>query len=67
IAPGAPGPRVRALLTRPRMPDSVDGRPSAGLGLAIVKRILELHGSAIRVSSEMARGTCFDFSLQRVV
>ena len=46
---------------------SVDGRPSAGLGLAIVKRILELHGSAIRVSSEIARGTCFDFSLQRVV
>ena len=45
--------------------DSVDGRPSAGLGLAIVKRILELHGSAIRVSSELARGTCFDFKLQR--
>ena len=39
--------------------------PSAGLGLAIVKRILELHGSAIRVSSELARGTRFDFSLPR--
>ena len=46
--------------------ESVDGRPSAGLGLAIVKRILELHGSAIRVSSEIARGTRFDFCLQRV-
>ena len=43
-----------------------DNGPSAGLGLAIVKRILELHGSAIRVSSEMARGTRFDFSLPRV-
>ena len=41
--------------------------PSAGLGLAIVKRILELHGSVIRVSSELARGTRFDFSLPRVV
>ncbi len=40
--------------------------PSAGLGLAIVKRILELHGSAIRVSSQIARGTRFDFSLRRV-
>ena len=45
---------------------TVDNGPSAGLGLAIVKRILELHGSAIRVSSELARGTRFDFSLQRV-
>ena len=45
---------------------SAHGGPSAGLGLAIVKRILELHGSAIRVSSELARGTRFDFSLQRV-
>lgn len=45
---------------------SAHGGPSAGLGLAIVKRILELHGSVIRVSSELARGTRFDFSLQRV-
>ena len=47
-------------------PESVGNGPSAGLGLAIVKRILELHGSAIRVSSEIARGTRFDFSLPRV-
>ncbi len=40
---------------------------SAGLGLAIVKRILELHGSVIRISSELAGGTRFDFSLLRAV
>ena len=40
--------------------------PSAGLGLAIVKRILELHGSVIRVTSKRAGGTRFDFSLARV-
>ena len=45
---------------------SIGTGPSAGLGLAIVKRILELHGSAIRVHSEIARGTRFDFSLRRV-
>lgn len=45
---------------------SIDSGPSSGLGLAIVKRILELHGCVIRVSSELARGTRFDFSLQRV-
>ncbi len=41
--------------------------PSAGLGLAIVKRILELHGSVIRIRSELAGGTRFDFSLLRAV
>lgn len=36
---------------------------SSGLGLAIVKRILELHGSAIQVQSELRRGTRFGFVL----
>jgi signal transduction histidine kinase len=36
---------------------------SAGLGLAIVKRILELHGSAIKVRSEIDIGTTFSFNL----
>jgi two-component system OmpR family sensor kinase len=36
---------------------------SAGLGLAIVKRILELHGSVIKVRSELDRGTTFSFEL----
>jgi signal transduction histidine kinase len=35
----------------------------AGLGLAIVKRILELHGSEIRVDSEPGRGATFWFEL----
>jgi two-component system, OmpR family, sensor kinase len=35
----------------------------SGLGLAIVKRILELHQSTIRVSSELDRGTSFTFEL----
>jgi two-component system, OmpR family, sensor kinase len=36
---------------------------SSGLGLAIVKRILDLHGSTVRVHSELHRGTRFEFSL----
>jgi signal transduction histidine kinase len=36
---------------------------STGLGLAIAKRILELHGSEIRVVSEERQGTRFDFDL----
>lgn len=36
---------------------------STGLGLAIVKRILELHGSVIRVESKQHEGTHFEFPL----
>ena len=35
----------------------------SGLGLAIVKRIVELHGSEIRVDSVVDRGTTFWFDL----
>lgn len=35
----------------------------AGLGLAITRRILELHGSEIRVESRPAAGTRFSFTL----
>jgi signal transduction histidine kinase len=44
-------------------PDQAGHGASAGLGLAIVKRILDLHGSAVRVHSEPQRGTRFEFSL----
>ena len=42
---------------------AAEGGPSSGLGLAIVKRIVELHGSAIGVRSQLSRGTRFEFSL----
>ena len=38
----------------------------AGLGLAIVKRVLELHGSAIKVQSNGAGGATFEFELNSV-
>ena len=40
------------------------GNPgSTGLGLAIAKRILELHGSRIRVRSRLDAGTVFSFDM----
>ncbi len=43
------------------------GSNSTGLGLAIVKRILDLHGSVVRVHSELKRGTRFEFLLPHAV
>lgn len=39
------------------------GNEHVGLGLAIVKRILDLHDSDIKVSSQLGQGTSFTFSL----
>jgi signal transduction histidine kinase len=39
------------------------GNNGAGLGLAIAQRIIDLHGSAIVVQSELNRGTTFSFQL----
>jgi len=40
---------------------------SSGLGLAIVKRLLELHGSVVKVQSELQRGTRFGFELPQAI
>ena len=34
-----------------------------GLGLSIVKKILELHQTELKISSDIDKGTCFEFSL----
>ncbi len=40
-----------------------DSDSGSGLGLAITKRILELHGSGLKVKSSVNAGTTFTFSL----
>lgn len=39
---------------------------SVGLGLAIAKRIVELHGSALHVTSTVGEGSTFSFALPRI-
>lgn len=61
---GIPEEDVDRIFERYYQPDSQrHSGESAGLGLAIVKRILELHGSIIRVHSERNRGTTFSFGI----
>ena len=38
-------------------------RPGRGLGLAIARIFVEAHGGTINVTSELDRGSCFEFSL----
>lgn len=36
----------------------------SGLGLAIVKKLVELHGGEIRITTEVGRGSTFEFDLE---
>jgi signal transduction histidine kinase/CheY-like chemotaxis protein len=38
-----------------------------GLGLAITARLVELHGSKLEIASKIGEGTCFYFSLPRLI
>jgi signal transduction histidine kinase len=43
--------------------DVVRKREGTGLGLALTRRFVELHGGAIRVESELGKGSTFTFTL----
>ena len=62
--PGIPNEEKRKLFV-PYYHPSTDrsGIPGLGLGLAISKQIVELHGGAIWVQSEVGKGSTFSFSL----
>lgn len=63
--PGIPS-EERDRLFQPFSTTSVrasGGEKSTGLGLAIAKRIVEAHGGALRVDSEVGRGSTFSFTL----
>lgn len=62
--PGIPNEEKRKLFV-PYYHPSTDrsGIPGLGLGLAISKQIVELHGGAIWVESEIGKGSTFSFSL----
>lgn len=61
---GIPADRLPAIFDRFVRGDR-DGsdRTGFGLGLAIVKELVELHGGAITVASEVGRGTTFTVDL----
>jgi len=62
---GIPKEDVNRIFERFYQQDSTRSKSSnAGLGLAIVHRILELHQSAIQVSSKINEGTTFTFSME---
>jgi len=60
--PGIAGDQQQALFTRPVFSTRPDSR-SGGLGLMIVHRILQLHGSDIRLLPRPDKGAVFSFLL----
>jgi signal transduction histidine kinase len=65
---GIPADKIDLVFQRFQQVDASDSRDKGGtgLGLAIVKRIVEQHGGAIGVESEVGRGSCFAISLPLV-
>ncbi|MFA5065564.1 MAG: GAF domain-containing sensor histidine kinase [Dehalococcoidia bacterium] len=62
--PGIPNEEKRKLFIPYYHPSSDrSGIPGLGLGLAISKQIVELHGGAIWVQSDVGKGSTFSFSL----
>lgn len=59
--PGIPADLRPVLFTRPAFASA--SRRNGGLGLMIVRRILELHGSDIRLVSQAGKGAVFSFQL----
>ncbi len=59
--PGIPRELQQVLFTRPAFSSS--GGRSGGLGLMIVRRILQLHGSDIRLLPQPGKGAVFAFQL----
>ncbi|HET7292388.1 MAG TPA: response regulator [Vicinamibacteria bacterium] len=62
---GIPEAQLGKIFSRFHQVDGTTTRRfgGVGLGLAIVKSILDAHGAAIRVESEVGRGTSFRFVL----
>jgi len=64
---GIPKERFEELFEPFHQLDSSERRKygGTGLGLALVKKIIDAHGSSIKIKSEVGIGTRFEFSLVR--
>lgn len=60
---GVPAEKRADLFERPSPVSDSRGRAAGGLGLLIVKRILNLHGSHIRLEDTPEPGAAFSFAL----
>jgi signal transduction histidine kinase/CheY-like chemotaxis protein len=65
---GIPADRLESIFERFRQVDSSDAREKggSGLGLAIARNIVEHHGGAMSVESEIGQGSTFYFTLPLV-
>lgn len=62
--PGIPKDLEPVLFNRPAFSSAGEDRRGGGLGLMIVRRILQLHGSDIRLVPKVNKGAVFYFQLK---
>ncbi len=62
---GIPASSIESIFQRFKQLDGAEDRDhhSAGMGLALSKDFIEMHGGKIKVSSDVGRGSVFDFTL----
>ncbi len=61
--PGISEDEQKFIFERFRQTETKEKKTGIGLGLAIVKKIIELHGTNIKISSEPNKGSIFEFYL----
>ena len=61
--PGISEEEQKFIFERFRQTETKEKKTGIGLGLAIVKKIIELHGTNIKISSEPDKGSIFEFYL----
>jgi PAS domain S-box-containing protein len=61
-----PGEQKRIFEAFYRLRESGKKTEGTGLGLAITQRLVELHGSELKLTSQSGQGSCFYFSLPAV-
>lgn len=64
---GIPSENLKSIFETYNQARKEDALSGFGIGLSIVKQLIELQKGAIKVSSDLGKGTCFSFELPFII